>query len=70
MSLDEVALIMDYGGVNGGREGAIAAMHQLRETKERDMQDQRKELEDGKGGETAMVEDVSRLETDSGRRAV
>jgi hypothetical protein len=64
---------MDYGGVKGGREGAIAAMHELREAKAREGQEFNKEMEegrDGKGGEMTMVEDVSRLESDVGRRGV
>ena len=71
MSLDEVALIMDYGGVKGGREGAIAAMHELRQAKEREIADQQKAYEaggDGKGADAVLVEDVAQLDTDSHRR--
>ena len=71
MSLDEVALIMDYGGVNGGREGAMAAMHELRANKAQE--DGEKGQREGVGEKEVggtMIEDVAQLETGRDRRAV
>lgn len=36
MSIEEVALIFDYGGIKEGRQRAIAAMHELKVAKERE----------------------------------
>lgn len=67
MSLDEVALIMDYGGVKGGRDGAMTAMHELRAAKEQSNAENQKQIEEGKDT-PAMVENVANLDAETKRR--